>query len=278
MPQDRLAKINQIYKGSRQGLETYLNEGIQNPESQLESVSDYNPAELKANIVKKLMGDTIPNAMRANPSSSAAIQTTLSNYLDSAKKQEGSLNKIIQDIAGEEAYGATIPINTKGMVTQGTIDPNSKANDLSKVYGESKINYNVPSSIQKIEDAGTRMAVTGTTGSHYHGENAPVTKLAGIAMNPVGGTGSAIASVPYKVANVMGKAASPYRAVADKLMEGPFKAVGQAMHDQLDNPTKNGMNALMMKIMQNPMMKEHLGINAKNPQIEGVVNSDQENK
>ena len=247
LPKDRLGKINQVFQGTRQGIETFLNDGIQNPHAQLESISDYNPGELKGRLTKKLINDTIPNSMRYNPAVSGDVLTTLSNYATTAEQQEGNLNKIIGDITKEEASGT--------LQNQGFKTP------LTDKYLESKVNYNVPSSIRAIEDAGSRLAVTGQTSSHYKGENLGINKAQKMA---TGGAWDAIKSAPYDVANVVGTLSSPYKNIADKLEQTPFKAIGKAMNDAIANPGTNTKNAMLLKIMQNPEIRKTLGIHIKN--------------
>src|SRR6185369_9114677 len=137
LPTDRLAKINKIYSGSRRGVETLLNNGIENPEFQLHSVSDYHPGEMAGKLVEKLNNEIIPNISRVTPSLSGPVQGTFANFLKSAEKQENSLNNIIQEIVGEEAVSKYQ-------------NPNF---NLGKTYQDAKINYNVPQSIRMLEDA-----------------------------------------------------------------------------------------------------------------------------
>lgn len=263
LPTDRLQKINQIYSGARKGLETFINDGVQNPEFQLHSVSDYAPGEVGGKLVEKLRDDVIPNISRVNPSSAGPVQGTFANYLKSAKEQEANLNKIIQQVASEEAYAGTTPVNTgKNIVPYGTsTTPEINSKSLQDVYGKSKIDYKVPQSIQQLEDAGNREAITGATGSYHVGENQAAGKLAKAVVSPLEAGLSVVTGLPYHVANAAGIAISPMRKAANALEAHPvFSSVGKSLNDALNNPTDTAKNAMLMKIMQNPGMRKAMGV------------------
>ena len=248
LPADRLSKINQIYSGARRGVETFLNNGIENPEFQLHSVSDYNPGEMGGKLVERLRNEVIPNISRVTPSLSGPISDTLESYLQSAGKQENNLNNMIQGIAGEEATSKY---------------QNSDYN-LGNIYKNSKINYNVPQSIRMLEDAGNKEAITGATGSYHVGENQAAGRMIKAAISPSEALLTAASSIPYHIANTVGVAMSPVRKMANALEAHPvFSSVGKSLNDALNNPSDTAKNAVLMKIMQNPSMKKALGMDKK---------------
>lgn len=240
LPTGRLAEINKIYQGTRRPQEVLLNRGIQDPNAQFEHISDYNPNELKARFLEKFGNDIIPNVMRSVSSAGAPAQATLANYSRTAGYQENELNNLIQSIAQKET-GPT-----------------------KQLYDSSKIDFNVPKSLQDIEKAGKQMTIGGMTGWQHQSEHGPLKSMARGAMNPTGSAVSSILSSPYSLSNVAGQTMQPMEALGNKMISSNvpgLKELGQGLKDTVSNPLPNARNAILMKIMQNPQYRQALGIN-----------------